>query len=49
MIRVSELVEQLKQYPADAVCYAYEGEITGVVIRDKEDKEQLGYITTEED
>jgi len=47
MRSVSSLIEELKKFPPDSICYAYEGEITGIVIVDKEDRE-LGYITTSE-
>lgn len=43
-ITVKSMIEQLSKYPEDALCYAYEGEIIGVVIADKEDKKELGYI-----
>jgi hypothetical protein len=32
MRTVKWLIEQLSKYPEDALCYAYEGEDTGVVI-----------------
>jgi hypothetical protein len=43
MITVGELLKQLEQYPLGAFVYAYEGEITGVVIVDDE-CEELGVI-----
>lgn len=49
MIKVFELIEQLKQYPEDAAVYAYEGEDTGIAIveiseTDKNVWKQLGFI-----
>lgn len=41
-LTVEELVNELQKYPPDATVYAYEGEITGVVIT--KDGEMLGYI-----
>lgn len=32
MKTVKQLIEELKQFPLDAKCYAYEGEVTGLVI-----------------
>ena len=43
---VKELIMELQKYPAGAIAYAYEGEITGVVIT--EDGRELGYIETKE-
>jgi len=45
-ITVAELIAELQKYPMDAIAYAYEGEITGVVIA--KDGQELGYIETEE-
>lgn len=41
---VAEVREWLKQFPDDAFIYAYEGESTCIVARDKDDNEQLGYL-----
>jgi len=43
---VAELITELIKYPSSAEVYAYEGEITGVVI--KTGKEQLGCIECSE-
>jgi hypothetical protein len=32
MILVSKLIEELKKFPPDALAYAYEGEITGIIV-----------------
>lgn len=32
MRTVKSLIEELQKFPPDAVCFAYEGEVTGVVI-----------------
>jgi hypothetical protein len=34
MIAVKKMIEELEKYPKDAQVYAYEGEITGLVIVD---------------
>lgn len=33
MRTVRSLIEELAKFPDEAVCYAYEGEIIGIVIR----------------
>jgi len=33
MRTVSSLIEELSRFPAEAICHAYEGEISGIVIR----------------
>ncbi len=43
MIRIDKLIEELKKFPQDALVYGYEGEIIGIVVTDRADK-QLGYI-----
>jgi hypothetical protein len=47
MIGVKEMIESLQKYPSDALCYAYEGEVIGVVVVDKYHKE-LGVIKASE-
>lgn len=47
MISVKKMKEELNKFPEDAMCYAYEGEITGVVVVDK-DREEVGYIHASE-
>lgn len=32
MRTVKSLIEELKKFPDDAVCFAYEGEVIGIVI-----------------
>ena len=32
MITIKKLKEELNKFPEDSVCFAYEGEITGLVI-----------------
>ena len=39
MITVGELIETLKQHPSESKCYAYEGEDTGIVILNNDNKE----------
>lgn len=36
MRTVSDLITELQKFPPDAVCYAYEGEVCGVVVEEKE-------------
>lgn len=43
MIRLSKLIEELQKFPGDAFVYAYEGEVTGLVIVAHPNKE-LGFI-----
>lgn len=33
MRKVKDLIEQLKKYDGEAMCYAYEGEVTGIVVK----------------
>jgi hypothetical protein len=33
MRTVRSLIEELAKFPDEALCYAYEGEITGIVVR----------------
>lgn len=47
MIPVKRLVQELEKLPEDALAYAYEGEIIGIVIATPDGKE-LGYIPTSE-
>jgi len=49
MIKVFELIDELKKYPHDAHVYAYEGESAGIAIveiseTDKNVWKQLGFI-----
>jgi len=41
---VKTLIEELKKFPMDAFPYAYEGEITGVVVRSSNDRRELGHV-----
>ena len=44
---VQEIIEELRQYPMDAIAYAYEGEVTGIVIvANNKDRDELGVIHT---
>jgi hypothetical protein len=47
MISVKRLKEILEELPNDALAYAYEGEVVGIVFVSAEDKE-LGYIPTKD-
>jgi hypothetical protein len=44
MITVGKLIEKLQSFPPDALAYAYEGEMTGVVVVGKNGV-PLGEIT----
>jgi hypothetical protein len=48
MIRIERLIEALKKFPSDARAYAYEGEVTGIVVRSADNREQLGWIEATE-
>lgn len=41
MRTIKSLISELQKFPEDALCYAYEGEVTGVIIGDGG---SLGYI-----
>jgi len=45
MIKVETLIKILNSLPSGCMCYAYEGEIIGLVIVDKDGKE-FGWIET---
>jgi hypothetical protein len=47
MIPVKRLMEILKELPEDALAYAYEGEVVGIIFVSADHKE-LGYIPTKE-
>jgi hypothetical protein len=51
MITVRDMIEALSIFPPDALCYAYEGEVTGVVIVDNNGPEsiELGVIEAYEE
>lgn len=48
MITVKQAIEALSKYPAEALCYAYEGEITGIVVVTPGEKRELGVIEASE-
>ena len=48
MINIKILIKALETLPDECTCCAYEGEIIGLVIMDK-NGEELGYIETEND
>ena len=47
MIPIKRLMEILQDLPEDALAYAYEGEVVGIIFVSADDKE-LGYIPTKE-
>lgn len=47
MIRVDKLIKELQKFPQEALAYAYEGEMTGIVIVDNKDN-HLGQIFARE-
>jgi len=54
MRTIKSMIEALQKFPYDAMCYAYEGEVTGIVIvvRDKTEtfkQETLGVVSATED
>lgn len=44
MRTVEQLIAELKMYAPDSYCYAYEGEVEGVVIVDNTHYKRLGFI-----
>lgn len=58
MKTVASLIRELGKFPPDALCYAYEGEVRGIVVVGPEVKQnanggrgrpQLGYVPATED
>jgi len=47
MVRIKELIEKLKTFDENLMCYAYEGEVIGLIIVN-ENREQKGYIMCSE-
>jgi len=47
MIPIKRLMEILQELPEDALAYAYEGEVVGIIFVSANDRE-LGYIPTKE-
>lgn len=47
MIPIKRLMEIIQELPEDALAYAYEGEVVGIIFVSAEGKE-LGYIPTKE-
>ncbi len=57
MKTVFQIIEELRKYPPDALAYAYEGEMVGIVVVAAErttdegggsGHEELGYVLTSE-
>jgi hypothetical protein len=49
MRTVKSLIVELQKFPDDAVCYAYEGEVTGIIIeRQGHRLEKQGFISCSE-
>lgn len=46
MRSIKSLIAELQKFPEDAFCYAYEGEVTGLIIGDGG---EFGYIECWED
>ncbi len=44
MKTVAEIIKELSAYPPNALAYAYEGEVTGIVIVQQGTAKQLGYV-----
>lgn len=47
MIKLGELIRKLSTYPDDYTCFAYQGESSGIVIIDTDNK-QVDFIEAEE-
>ena len=43
---VAELIEALSAFPPDAVVEAYEGEVVGVRVDDKDTGHEIGFVET---
>lgn len=41
---MGELIEELSKFPRDGEVWAYEGEVTGVIVADRKGKHELGYV-----
>lgn len=46
-LTIKELKAFLEHFPDDAICYGYEGEISGIVVMSLDFAKELGYITNE--
>jgi len=44
MKTIGEVIEELTKFSKDDLCYAYEGEMHGIVIVDRGTKEQIGTV-----
>ena len=47
MITLKRLIEKLSEYPSDALAYAYDGEVIGIVSAEKDERgyrDELGFI-----
>lgn len=47
MIAIKHLIRELGKFPGDSYCYAYEGEVFGVIVVSPDGK-QLGYVPARE-
>ena len=48
MIRIDKLIQELQKFPQGAYAYAYEGEVTGVVVTRMKEDDALGYVPCSE-
>lgn len=48
MIHIRQLIAQLEKFPQDSYCFAYEGEVHGVIVVAADGKRQLGYVPAKE-
>lgn len=46
-MKVKDLIEQLKKFDGELDCYAYEGEVTGIIIED-DDEQHVIYCNDKE-
>lgn len=45
-LTVKKLIEELKKLPPDAIVWAYEGEVSGIVVGMENDFEELAFFET---
>lgn len=49
MQTVESLIRELQKFPSNAICHAYEGEVTGVIVSTRDNRlGDLGYVPCSE-
>lgn len=49
MKTVKQLIRELEKFPEDALCYVYEGEVTGIIVNHKDIEEAVIYCSAYDD